>query len=198
MGGASSSAQASSSSASSASSSSSSSSSSSASSSSASSSSASASASSGSGGPVCDLTPLLGTWTVTTYACGSGAPTTLPPGFTFTYTATGNPADPDATFTQNNFGACVNSNTGNMTCDGTFDGLPAIAITSTGTPTCTPANCLANNQCNTPTPALYYTYQLSTVGGVDTLTTTTLPGTALTTCTSLGQPNPVTFTWVHP
>ncbi|HEY4119700.1 MAG TPA: hypothetical protein VGM56_17655 [Byssovorax sp.] len=149
------------------------------------------------GNPTCDLSPILGSWTVATYACGSGAQTALPPGFHFDFTATGDPANPDATFTQDNFGMCTFTTQGTVACDGMFDSLPALAITWGGAESCNPPNCLGNSQCSAAQPQIFYTYQLASVNGHEQLTTVTLPNTPLTTCTSQGLPNPITFVWVQ-
>jgi len=120
---------------------------------------------------------------------------TLPTGFSFSVTVSGNPSNPTGVFVQNNFNACIVTSTGPLTCDGMFNGLPAFKDEPATDPQCAPANCLINNQCNMVPPSIAFTYQVTTPGGTPQLTTVSLPGTPLTTCTSQGLSNPITFVW---
>jgi len=121
--------------------------------------------------------------------------TGLPPGFSFQVTITGTPGNYTGTFVQNNFNKCVTTNVGAVTCDGTYMGLPAFTDAPDGPPQCAPANCLVNNECSqTPAPNPF-TYQVTTQGTTKTLTTVSLPSSPLTTCTSQGKSNPITFVW---
>jgi hypothetical protein len=120
----------------------------------------------------------------------------LPTGFSFTVTVGPGPAYA-STFTQNNFNLCINSNTGNAVCDGTYMGLPAFTSVPNAPTQCTPANCLANNGCSMTPPGPSFTYVVTGTAPNRMMTTVSLPNTPLTTCTSLGQPNPITFTWVQ-
>ena len=129
------------------------------------------------------------------YSCAGGPATLLPPGFSFKVSVSGNPADPDATFVQNNFGACVNTEVGKVACDGEYMNLPAFKSVPGGPPQCAPANCLGNNQCSQVPAPIEYTYEVATVNGVKQLTTVTLPNTPLTTCTAQNKQNPITFVW---
>jgi hypothetical protein len=142
---------------------------------------------------VCDLDPLVGTWSATTYACDGDAPTALPSGLTFTFTVGVGPGYA-STFVQDDFGACVATNTGPAVCSGTYMNLPAFTFEPNAPTTCVPATC--QTDCGqTPTGTVPWNYQITGSGTSRVLTTTSLPGTSLTTCTAMGKQNPITFTW---
>jgi hypothetical protein len=143
----------------------------------------------------CDLSALVGNWSVTTFACGSNPAQALPQGVTFTLTV--GPAPSYVSTQVTNAGLCTGTDVGVTACDGTYMGLPAFTLQPTQPTQCTPANCASMNVCGATPSAPSMTFVVTGTAPNRKMITVTLPGTPLMTCTILGQPNPITFTWVQ-
>jgi len=140
------------------------------------------SASATDGGAPC---PFQGKWKAVQYACGTGAPQTIPPIVTFNIDIEGT----SGMFVQTNSAGgatCMNSNNGVATCAGDT------ATFGQGITMCSPDNCLSRSQCGAVPDPIVWTF---TQGTATTLTTVSTDPTPLTTCTDQGMPNPVTFYW---